>query len=283
MRKTKKSPGRNLLEKGRTLRASGSRPLNKRPIMKIALIAAVVATATAPSLQALSAIQNTAQHASLDTHQTTTYNVAPGTPFKLNMKDLAQPIYVDFLGTITSKQDQDKTDFLKTVGGFLQDFSTRTGFEACGFIWFNKTTGQYTVPLTTTNSHSRCANTNMQPNNTGFVSTFETIHVHPEQLTYRLNAADQALNPSLRNTPRKTIIRSGDGSRFSKEDFNSGPGYVVTGGLLLYQQGEGTSIAMGNVTTHIDSASLAKNEETQPLPIEMPVDGRVAIQRSMSP
>lgn len=175
----------------------------------------------------------------------------PGTQvLQVHMGVLQQPLEVVSLGSWFSQPGEAKIAFLKRVGRGLVDYAQKTQFEACGVIWVGGTpeSPTYAVPLISAQAHARCPLIpGLKPVQPGYTATDESIHVHPEDGRYRINTADRLLDPSARRKPPYAWGRSHGARGFSPEDTETGPGYLVADGNLLYSAAQGDVVDHGAV------------------------------------
>jgi hypothetical protein len=165
---------------------------------------------------------------------------------------LSQP-FVE-LGAMDSTADESLESFLLRAGGILEQFTERTGYEGCGSIQqsvIHKPL-HYRIRLTTNLAHAACAL--MALEEPGFERFGPDLHSHPYLPKGTLtNAQDFFYNPDI---PCGTFVQIYD-KLFSLRDLRRGPGYMVSRGLLLYQNGSAASMrVIGAVMPGGDSISL---------------------------
>jgi hypothetical protein len=144
------------------------------------------------------------------------------------------PIKVDFVRQVVQNPGESKAEFINRTAVFLDNWVRENKEEACGQIASNAD-GNLSVVLVTVHSHAACG----EPAGAvveGYKWMGETIHVHPYFRSYVVSDADQRMGDG--EIGRRIAIEP---AHFSHMDYASGPGYLVTGGKLLYQNGVGTS------------------------------------------
>ena len=178
---------------------------------------------------------------------------------------------VKALGTLESREGEEKVDFLKRVGRLMESYTSSTQHEACGII-IERTArdhtaeGKWVVPMVTQMSHIACAAVTTIPYDG--TATGETIHTHPtfENDRYVVNQSDVKFLYGLhakrvQRGQRMSIKRSG-GPAFSSTDFQGGPGWVVDQGQLLFQNGRQHGVNHGSIQISQDVAMV----DTLPIP-----------------
>lgn len=172
-------------------------------------------------------------------------SVNAGNVRALDVPSLGITLSLEELESLSSLPDESKTDFLKRVGSFLQEYSDRTGFEACSKIWGASDGTAWAVRITTNRAHNGCVTTNLPVK--GLAMTPESIHSHPPKNEYRANEADVAFvgNTGLRVKDKART----EGATFSPRDFALGRGYLVTRGRLLFHAGAHAVEDLGEIPT----------------------------------
>lgn len=140
-------------------------------------------------------------------------------------------IVLDF----TSEEGETKDAFVYRVATFMNGWTHYNGVEACGFLL--QRGESYAVVVGTSDSQIHCDNTFGKKD---YENTGVTIHTHPTP------RADGKIK--LTDRSRKFLGGAYDGrnffaierKQFSKGDYAAGAGYLVTEGVLLYQEGVGT-------------------------------------------
>jgi hypothetical protein len=155
------------------------------------------------------------------------------------------------LGTWTSRAGEGHDAFLVRVGSSLAAYTKKTGFEACGYVATKD--GGWSVHLSTNRSHFNCIDINFD-HNPAVVTTTETIHSHPNMGSFIVaTAQDKALNPmnGALAPGNKVPVYSRD---FSDQDFQRGPGYLVTHGKLMYQNTRADHHDVGRLDGDVENA-----------------------------
>lgn len=159
--------------------------------------------------------------------------------------DRGERIPVLPVATQLSQAGESKDAFVMRMGMWFRNFTTTSGYEACGYL-AQSSTGQYGVVINTSNSQLGCGLVGTVP--PGFTRLDETIHSHPVVKRLDINANDraflQARQASFKPVPQR-MRTNVDPRVFSKEDYASGPGYLVTDERVLYQRGAGTAQEVG--------------------------------------
>lgn len=140
--------------------------------------------------------------------------------------------------TFYSQEGETLDAFALRMGVWFRNFTTTSGYEACGLIFASSTEeGKWALPIFTNNSQIGCA----MPETTleGYALTKETIHSHPVEKMVEPNANDRIFlqGQSDRFHVERRQRRNVDPRTFSNTDFAGGPGYLVTDGKVLYQAG----------------------------------------------
>ena len=148
---------------------------------------------------------------------------------------------------------QSLDDFMLQVAPDLAQITADTGFEACAAIGQNEE-GRYGVTITSSQSQMACI---LRPEiiPVGFAPTKLSIHSHPDSTSPKreMTTMDKQLTQAM---GRRPLVRSEEASRrnfgkarrttnFSKDDIENGPGYLVTGDKVLFQEGFGTTRRVG--------------------------------------
>lgn len=147
---------------------------------------------------------------------------------------------VHVLSAITGEHT-DEVSFAKTVGRVLNQYSSRTDFEACAEICRapNGTWGSQPVSI---GAHASCLTNNQCPK--GMRPVGRTIHSHPTTRLFLANATDFSIwrKPYQANT----WVTADDPALFSDSDFIR-PGYLVVFGQLSFQNGPRDIRRLGSV------------------------------------
>ena len=150
------------------------------------------------------------------------------------------------LHTMTQGAEEDRLVFLKRAGVWMHNYTVGTNEEVCANICAAPN-GHLSLRLTTNGSHLACGITNRCV--AGSKPTGESIHSHPHDPSFRLNATDIAF---LRDrAPGQNVQRYAtflaNAKQFSEWDYALGAGYLVADGQLLYQKGPGTATVLGDL------------------------------------
>lgn len=141
---------------------------------------------------------------------------------------------------LVSKPAESRNDFLLRAGGMMAAYTQMSGFEACGQVCVGERTG---IVITTSQAQGGCAVVDRCPG-ANMLPIGQTIHTHPQMRHYKVTRADAILS----NFKHRVGVRvSGDPGKYSDTDFEGGPGYLVTEGKLLHQQGRGTETIIGEL------------------------------------
>lgn len=143
------------------------------------------------------------------------------------------------VATVVAEPGESDEAFLLRRGKLFRGYTASTGFEACAQIC-RAPDGRLGLSVYTSGSQIGCAIINKCPE--GMVETGESIHSHPQARAIRSNAADRAFMRARRpgaHVPRYQVLGVEQKSRFSAVDYASGPGYLVDGDVMLYQNGYG--------------------------------------------
>lgn len=144
-----------------------------------------------------------------------------------------------YLTTIKQSTHETPDQFLVRVGMYLRDYTAQSGFEACGSICTSDT-GQ-SIMLFTGKSQVMCP-ISFGCEGEQYTLSPKTIHSHPANWRVVLNDLDAQLLNERRRVFKKKPGRamSFSPNRFSPDDYDLGPGYMVNGDRLWFQEGKGT-------------------------------------------
>ena len=142
------------------------------------------------------------------------------------------------VATFHSNEGETLDAFALRMGVWFRNFTTTSGYEACGLVFESATEkGRWALPIYTNHSQIGCAmpETALE----GYARTGDTIHSHPVEKMVEPNANDRIFlqGQSAQFNPERRHRRNVDPRTFSHTDFASGPGYLVTDGKVLYQAG----------------------------------------------
>lgn len=153
------------------------------------------------------------------------------------------------VGEFISQTGEALGDFIVRIAPALDQHTRESGHEVCGMVAADSE--RYGVRLGTTKGAMTCS---LSRSNVpeGMRAMNVSIHSHPHTRSVLPTAADvsfYAENPlsSGRMVKRGRSERVG-GAYFSAGDYQSGPGYLVAEGQVLYQEGKGTERTLGNFT-----------------------------------
>lgn len=141
---------------------------------------------------------------------------------------------------VVAKPGESDADFLLRAGRWMRNFTTGSGYEACSQVC-RAPSGGLGLLVSTSNSQIGCGLTGECPD--GYTATPDSIHSHPVVSRLKMNDVDRAFMRARRpgqNVKRQEAF-TGARMTFSGPDYASGPGYLVTDDVLLYQNGPGTS------------------------------------------
>lgn len=149
----------------------------------------------------------------------------------INAPEVGQVPY-RFLFKEKSQTGESIDEFAARISDRLRSFSDKTGYEACGVIATNG--DNYSVVVGSNEAHALCLNSKFFMED-GYELAGMTIHSHPRSSTYIVNKQDQIILGKLERIG--TRFNTGDQKRlFSKEDFASGSGYLVSPFGDVYKQ-----------------------------------------------
>jgi len=149
---------------------------------------------------------------------------------RITIKGLGEIGYTQ-LFEARSEEGESLDAFALRIAPQFTAFSQKTGFEACGVLAKNET--GYGIVVGTNHSHIVCLNfPDKVP--AGMGGTGLTMHSHPGGRYYKVNPADRVMLGPL-NALNSRVERGPRG--LSKEDFQSGAGYLVEDGEVIFQEG----------------------------------------------
>jgi len=139
--------------------------------------------------------------------------------------------------TLYSKDGETLDDFALRMGIWFRNFTTTSGYEACGPVLVNGTGNGWAVPVVTNLSQQGCVMGDHSVE--GFANTGVTIHSHPVERLVAPNAQDRTFmrGQSARFEAKRLSRLKTDPGVFSSTDFASGPGYLVANGQVMFQAG----------------------------------------------
>lgn len=143
------------------------------------------------------------------------------------------------LGQMHQELGESEHAFLVRVSKHMRDYTARTGFEVCGDLCRGPK-GQ-AITLFTEQSHVMCPSMKGCPLTAPSLENI-FIHTHPQINYIQLNAVDAAHY----NVDRKIFkVKAGKSipvspRRFSGDDYEVGPGYMIYRNEVYYQEGRGT-------------------------------------------
>lgn len=145
-----------------------------------------------------------------------------------------------YLNTIKQGANETPDQFLVRVGMYLRDYTAQSGFEACGSICTSDE-GQ-SVMIFTGQSQVVCP-ISFGCEGEQYTLSPKTIHSHPPSWRVVLNELDAKLVNEKRRLFKKKAgnAMTFSPSKFSPEDYDLGPGYMVNGNNLWFQEGKGTA------------------------------------------
>ena len=161
---------------------------------------------------------------------------------KVSFKSLRAPVDYAYVTSIVSTGNETKEDFLRRAGGIMEAYTQKTGFEVCSAIYESQ--GRVGLYITTNLAHIGCITVNNPPM-PNMVLTNEGIHTHPTDENLRLNQNDEVLT-NFRKRNRAPFRPKP--LEFSRTDYESGAGYLVAMGVMMYQNGVGSVVEKGQVT-----------------------------------
>lgn len=123
---------------------------------------------------------------------------------------------------------------MRDVGPALNSFTRETGHEGCGVI---ATDGaRFAVRLGSDGVQHGCA-IHLADVPTGFTSTREHIHSHPNMPILRLTRRDREWSAHHWSQSPPRELRNDGKAGFSPADYAAGPGWLVVSGRLMHQAG----------------------------------------------
>lgn len=153
-------------------------------------------------------------------------------------------LVVSPVATVVSREAENEQAFLLRAAPVLRDFTASTGFESCAQLCRNDR--RIGLAVYTSGSHIGCMVVNICPR--GMMETGETMHSHSSKKSFTPNTADRIFAPFRKQrAPKLEVPSPGEVAIFSRADYKAGPGYVVDGGVLWYQQGAGTDQKIGRL------------------------------------
>lgn len=173
---------------------------------------------------------------------------------RVGFGEQGQHVAVIKVGSLIASPGESDERFLLRAGSTFRDFTAVSGFEACAQLCHSPE-GLAGLLITTNNSHIGCAVVDRCP--LGMLPSGLTVHSHPQQPTYLVNEADRvflaARHPeqAIGKRSRRTVSTQ---AGFSLYDYQWGPGYLVDGDLLRYQEGRKSTRIIGSLPPPLPSS-----------------------------
>lgn len=136
------------------------------------------------------------------------------------------------LAAMVSRPGEGKQEFLLRAGANMSAFTEQTHVETCSIIYQSPDKG-HALLITTSGSQLGCAY--LESPMHGFTATDETIHTHPSRKSGSITARDRLF---LGGEARGAMSGEFEPNRFSEADYDMGPGYMVSGDTVRFQDGK---------------------------------------------
>lgn len=155
------------------------------------------------------------------------------------------------IAELVSEQGEPLEAFVLRIAPVLDRYTRETGFEACGMVAQSPDSERFGVRLGSTKGAMTCEmrRSNVPP---GMAALRLSIHSHPHKPTILPTAADVAFYAGNQAANGRMVLRGRPqrvgGAFFSTGDYASGPGYLVSDGRVLYQEGKGSERDLGTYT-----------------------------------
>ena len=148
-----------------------------------------------------------------------------------------EQVFVSEMHTISAPTE--KALVLKATD-WMRNFTKSSSYEACANICRSPTSGEFSAILSSSHSQIGCGiSRDRCPE--GFVPVDRTVHSHPMSgNSLVLNDQDRQfmrVRVPGRHVPQNLRFRA-DPRVFSKDDFDAGPGYLITEDEVLFQDGK---------------------------------------------
>lgn len=128
--------------------------------------------------------------------------------------------------------------FMLRVAPVLDQFTAANEWEACAAIGKTPEGDRYGFILTSSQAALGClVYTDSLPE--GMVSAGLTLHSHPGTKEVYPGYMDRQIMAMRGRKVLQAEMKNHARGGFSPEDFDAGPGYLVAGGMVLYQEGRG--------------------------------------------
>lgn len=144
---------------------------------------------------------------------------------------LAEPVAVERIDAVMSRPGETKEAYLLRAGSALAAYTSRTGFVGCGRIWANPESNAWGVQLTSNHSHVGCVLTSETVGHDGW-NPVEMIQSRSSKASFVVSRSDR-----LFLHEEAGVGETWHNDEPSRQDLPAGPGYVVSQGRLLYQDG----------------------------------------------
>lgn len=156
------------------------------------------------------------------------------------------------LTTLHSQEGETLDAFALRAGVWFRNFTTSSGYEACGpILAAQEGEGRWAIPVFSNLSQVGCVMPEAAVE--GFAGTGETIHSHPVEKVVKTNGRDRVFmtGQSGRFHGARRQRQNVDSRTFSVTDFDSGAGYLVTDNKVLYQNGRSNVRQVGELPAEV--------------------------------
>ena len=157
----------------------------------------------------------------------------------------AESVDQGIIGRFESNDAESYYQFATRVGRFLSAWTSSSSAEGCGNITESK--GRFYVIIQTQNSQLSCESSYMV---SGTNLTGDTIHSHPDYGTGSIVKLTDSTRKAAKNAGvnldsiNSIKVKT---KNYSNSDYEQGKGFLVTDGVLMYQNGRGTEKVISNL------------------------------------
>lgn len=158
----------------------------------------------------------------------------------------AQAIVRMDMGEYFSEPNETLDAFMLRVAPVLDKFTAEKEWEACAAIGKTPDGQRYGFILTSSQAALGClVYTEALP--AGMVSANVSIHSHPGTREVYPGYMDRQIMAMRGMKVVQAEMKNQGRSGFSPEDFDAGPGYLVAGGNVMFQEGRGSVRRVGRL------------------------------------